>query len=83
MNLLFICSKNRLKKHQMTIISAAHKKIFFTGILLCAACSACTLKAATPFLSSPPSPLPPQSQQPQQPQQNAMRFIAIGDTPYS
>ncbi|MCW5202901.1 hypothetical protein VU12_08160 [Desulfobulbus sp. US4] len=65
----------------MTIISATHKKIFLAGILLCAACSACTLKAATPLLSSPPSP--PQSQQPEQPQQNAMRFIAIGDTPYS
>ena len=76
----------------MTMTFAAHKKIFLTSILLCAACSACTLKAATPFLASPssqPSPLPPQSQQPEQPQkskknhQNALRFIAIGDTPYS
>ncbi|MCI5164373.1 MAG: hypothetical protein D3917_20660 [Candidatus Electrothrix sp. AX5] len=76
----------------MTMTFAAYKKIFLTSILLCVACSACTLKAATPYLSSPvspPAPLSPQSQQPEQPQQpkkpqqNAMRFIAIGDTPYS
>ena len=67
----------------MTMTFAAHKKIFLTSILLCAACSACTLKAATPSLSLPPSQQPEKSQEYKKTQQNAMRFIAIGDTPYS
>jgi hypothetical protein len=61
----------------MNMTFAAHQKSFLTGILLCAAFSAFNLNAATP------SPQPQPLQQTQQPQQNAMRFIAIGDTPYS
>jgi hypothetical protein len=62
----------------MTPTSSTRKKLFFlTGILLCAACSACTLGAATPTSSSS------QQQPAYQKGHPSLQFIAIGDTPYS
>ncbi len=52
--------------------SARTKIFFFTGLLACVACSACTLGAATSTHSSV-----------QAEPQNSLQFIAIGDTPYS
>jgi hypothetical protein len=57
----------------MKIYTTRKITLCFTGMLLCAVCSANTLTATTPSAQQTPTVQ----------QEDAMQFIAIGDTPYS